>query len=422
MATPLVVTLPFARSEMYYRFIRWYTEGGMLTDFSAPGGDRTDVYEELLPKPSKTNTRACVDGYDPPEPYPGACCVSWTFPEQTDPACLHLFSARWTNWPFYTNGPLVFRIKRKTSASPARSWDVVGRSFRIKAFGGAVLWSYSLVGKTLEEVLDAANAQTDGPVTMTWNTATTPNAFSRGLSAETYFEDQSPDPLTAGLIPPSTSTPADIRLFHLTTQEDVPNPQTGQCSATFDRIGWQTFSGNAVLWSDINQEYAYGRGACSRALYEEMCQGVGFAGANNYYSASQVPCEDVLGSTSGTGCSGNDCPFTFSDSPVCAVQWNAGTGTCCSRSWSVVPAASGDCSVVECSVDIGSSNLPFRVGPLSESEPLDCTSTAVVTTLSDYGQNFSDCCTEYGYECWAYASRQTYRTRIYEHRKVERIA
>jgi hypothetical protein len=414
MAAPLVLELPFTVSTLFFRSLRWYTPDGRLTDFSAPGGDRTDVYEASLSMPEITNSRPCYGGV----PAEGTCCYTVTFPEQSDPLCRYLFSARWTNWPFYTNGPEVFRIRR-VGSSPARSWDVVARTFRIKAFGGSVLWSYSLVGKTLEEVLTAANAQTAGPVTMTWNTTATPNVFSRGLSAETYFADQSPDPLTSGLIPPSTGTPANIRLFHLTSQVDLPDPQAGECSTAFNRIGWNTYCGGAVLWSDINQEFAYGRGACSRALYEEMCQGVGFAGEANYYSPSSVPCQTQLAISPPPPCGG------YGNS-VGWLPWNSPdwtyTGFCCDRVWTPTQVPDGDCSSSSCSPVLLSSGLTFRVGPLSESVPLDCTANDNTITLGDYGANFSDCCTEYGYECWSYALRRTNRSRIYEHRKVERIA
>jgi hypothetical protein len=396
MAAPWVVTLPYWSSIVLTSNRHWYTSNGIKTDFPSPVGQRRDVFRANVPQ-----LRWTID--DP------LCNNSDFF--AVDTSCVGQVSASWTGWPYYTNGPTAFGIRRKTTSSSARTWDVVGRVFRVLNFSNAVVWTFNLVGQTLEQFRTAANAQTAAPLDVVWWTVSgtgTPDAYSRGLSAETYFADQAHGQFN---IPTSTQAHSPIRLFAMTQPQDIPDPQAGQCSSAFSGIGWETPVGSAVLWNTTSQDYTYGRGACSRALADEMCAGAGFAGANNFYTPDGSTCEQVVAAAT----------FTHGFLLAWPYNWTNTSGYCCDRVASFTfgtctPSTSSTCPMLPAS-PISS----WRVGPLADSLPFDCCATVIDVTQANSGQNFS-CCEPGGYECWAYASRRRVTQRLYEHRFVERIA
>jgi hypothetical protein len=402
MPQPWTAILPWVSSGESTGTRRWYTPDGLLTDFSAFGGQRVDTYGGLVAGIRET----------PVGTIPAQGCRVRT----TDPACLINLTATFRNWPYYTTGPTVYRIRRGTSTSPARTWEVVGRAFRIKNSSGTVLWSTTLIGKTLAQVKDEANAQTAARVTMTWATVPDPNAFSQGLSAETYFADQA---YTVTNIPTSTAAPSDIRLFSLTNQQPLPDPQPGQCSNAFITIGWNTPVGSGVLYDTMNAAYHYGRGACSRALFNEMCAGVGFAGEANFYDPLDRTPEEVIFDNGGLEdvglCENGNFPPLIS------------TGSCCGETFEVSPSSScypGDLPESFCSSGVGGRPLPsgqWRVGPLSQSIVFD--HSAVISDISESGSSsdFSSCC-QSGFACYSNAYRQVTACRAFVWAFVKRIA
>lgn len=406
MSQAWVAVLPWVSTSNGVGVRQWYTPGGMLTDFFASSVQRAHLYQGTV-----AGTRRIIYGDH-----------QYCSEIVTDPTCLQTASATFTQWPSYTSGPTVFRIRRATSTSTARIWEVVARTFQIKNASNVVVWSTPLAGKTFAQLLAAVNAQTTARVTMTWATTATPNAFSQGLSAETYFADQS---YTTTNIPTSTQTPSDIRMFTLTNEQPLPDPQPGQCSTAVGSVGWSTTIGSAVLWSTIAVDRTYGRGACSRALADEMCAGVGFAGQNNFYNPTNTPLGDILAAGGGLYalCSNN--PNLIYDFDV--------EGQCCESVFSLAPASpcySGPIPQSYCMTDVsdplgrlvlGSPSM-YRSCPVAQAAPYEA--WAIVEDIEIVGTpniDFSPCCPS-GVECAAGYERRVWARKVSEWAKVERIA
>jgi hypothetical protein len=220
-------------------------------------------------------------------------------------------------------------------------------------------------------------------------------------------------------IPTSTAAPSDIRLFSLTNQQPLPDPQPGQCSNAFITIGWNTPIGSGVLYDTMNAAYHYGRGACSRALFNEMCAGVGFAGEANFYDPLDRTPEEVIediGVLEDVGlCEGGNLPPLI------------GTGSCCGETFEVSPASScypGDLPESFCSSGVGGTPLPsgqWRVGPLSQATVFD--HSAVTSDISDSNSesDFSSCC-QSGFACYSTVFRRVTACRAFVWAFVKRIA
>ncbi len=410
MPEPWSAVLPYVATISNIGLTFWYTPDGMLTDFLAASRTPQYKYEGVVAMPRRTQQASRNR------------CTS----VQTDPACTKTLTATFRGWPAYTSGPTVFRIRRATSTSTARIWEVVARTFQIKNASNVVLWSTPLAGKTFAQLLAAVNAQTTARVTMTWATTTTPTAFSQGLSAETYFADQA---YTTTNIPTSTQAPSDIRMFTLTNEQPLPDPQPGQCGSAHRLLGWDTPIGGAYLYDSINTALQYGRGLCSRALADEMCAGVGFIGQNNYYDSLNRPWEEIID------------PYVYlegNDHFVCqpAASTLARSGDCCGASWSLGLACAEFFPAVSFCMDqqpdtIGRS--PFlsgnmRCGPLAQSTPFQGTTVYGETELIQTGEvDFSPCCpvtadNPSGAECSAGYEHSKFTYRVFAWSKVERIA
>lgn len=401
MAQPWQAAIPWASSGNSVGVRNWYTPNGLLTSFFAAGGQRVDTYQGTVAGMRVT--------YFADTPSAMGCREI-----TTDPTCPRTVTVTFNNWPYYSAGPQVYGIRRGTSTSTARTWEVVGRVFRIKGSTGTVLWSTSLVGKTLAQLLTEANAQTAARVNMIWATTTTPSAYSQGLSAETYFADQA---YTAVNIPTSTQPHSIIVLFTLTNQQPLPDPQAGQCSNAFQNIGWSSPIGGATLYDSINIPYQYGRGECSRALADEMCAGVGLRGQNNYYSALNVPCGEavVFGALGQLG--------------TCLGDTWSSTGTCCGAVYQYNGCNTfGGSTLCPDFAYLGATEEPvlsgnFRVGPLSQSQPFDCTGLVSDIVQSDEDVDYSPCCPPPNdVECSGFYLRAIGNIRAYVWAKIERIA